>query len=38
MKLYKKPKITVHGSLVDITKELAKPAGSSDAFGSGAIR
>jgi hypothetical protein len=38
MKPYKTPKITVHGSLADITKELAKPVGSSDAFGSGAIQ
>jgi hypothetical protein len=37
MKPYKTPKITVHGSLVDITKEVNKPAGKSDAFGSGIL-
>lgn len=37
MKPYKTPKITVLGSLVDITKGVPKPAGSSDAFGSGPL-
>jgi hypothetical protein len=37
MKLYKMPKITIHGSLVDITKTPNEPAGKSDAFGSGII-
>ena len=38
MKPYKTPKITVHGSLVDITRAFVdKPAGKSDAFGSGIL-
>ena len=37
MKQYKTPKITILGSLVDITKGAAKPTGKSDAFGSGPL-
>jgi len=34
MKPYSEPKITVHGSLIDITK-LPKPTGNGDEMGSG---